>query len=165
MRTETKKINIYKFDELEENIQKRLIEKEIQYQSEFYCNYCLKDDMEEEAEILLKKYFKNNATLKNVYFDISYSQGSGAMIEFELTYYNKPITIKQHGYYCHAKSFIIDNDYLLTDKQEEQLKWKIIEMNEELTKIGYNLIKNVETEEEAKEYLQGLEFLSDGSIY
>ena len=166
MRTETKTIKIYNFDELHEDIRKKLIEQEIQYAYETYCECSLYNDMEEKAKELLNKYFKNNnATLKDIYYSLSYCQGDGAMFEFDLYYYNKYVKIKQYGHYYHSRSFIIDT-YELTEKQEKQLKEKVLKMFEEFEEYGWKLVdmKNF-TEEDAIEYLHENEYLEDGSVY
>lgn len=167
MRTKTKVIKIYNFDELPKDIQQELIEKEIEEQANIYCETFLLEDMQEEARRLLDKYFGDKATFKAVYYDLSYCQGSGAMIEFDLIYYNKHVTIKQYGHYYHENSFTIIENYgeELTEKQYEQLKSKIYWINKEFTKAGYNFIKWRETEEEAREFLQENEYTEDGEIY
>ena len=48
---------IYKFEELEKEVQEKLIEKERQTQQEFYCDYTLHDDMGEKASDLINDYF------------------------------------------------------------------------------------------------------------
>lgn len=167
MRTETKIIKIYKFDELSKEIQERLIEEEKEYQLEAYCENFLLEDMQEEAKRLLQKYFGDKATFKAVYYDLSYCQGSGAMIEFELIYYNKHVTIKQYGHYYHENSFTIIENYKeeLTEKQYKQLKDRIYWINKEFAKAGYNFIKWRETEEEVREILRENEYTEDGEIY
>lgn len=167
MRTETKTIKIYNFDELPKDIQQELIEKEIEAQANIYCECFLLEDMEEEARRLLQKYFGDKATFKKVYYDLSYCQGSGAMIEFDLIYYNKHVTIEQYGLYYHENSFTIIENYgeELTEKQYEQLKSKIYWVNKEFAKAGYNFIEWRETEEEAREFLQENEYLEGGIIY
>lgn len=165
MRTETKTIKIYNFNELSEDVKRKLIEKEIEEQHELYCEDWLLNDMEEKAKELLNKYFKNNnAELKNVYYSLSYSQGDGAMFEFDLYYYNKHIKIKHYGHYCHMRSFIIDT-WELTEKQEEQLEEKVLKMFEEFEAYGWNLVDYRITEADAIEYLQENEYLEDGTIY
>lgn len=166
MRTETKTINIYKFDELDETTKQKLIEKEIEYQHEAYCEYCLESDMKYNANELLKKYFKNNnAELKDVYYSLSYCQGDGAMFEFDLYYYNKHVQIQQYGHYYHRKSFIIADNYELTEKQEKQLKEKVLKMFEKFENYGWSLVDYRITEAEAIEILQENEYLQDGTIY
>ena len=165
MRTETKTIKIYNFDELSEDVKRKLIEKEIEEQHEIYINDFLEYDMKEKANELLQKYFKNNkATLKNVYYELSYCQGDGAMFEFDLYYYNKHVQIKHSGYYYHMYSFTIDT-WELTEKQENQLKEKVLKMFEEFEEYGWGLVDYRITEAEAIEYLQENEYLEDGTIY
>lgn len=165
MRTETKTIKIYNFNELSEDVKRKLIEKEIEEQHELYCEDWLLIDMEEKAKELLKKYFKNNnAELKNVYYSLSYCQGDGAMFEFDLYYYNKHVTIKHSGYYYHSRSFIVDT-WELTEKQEEQLEEKVLKMFEEFEEYGWDLVDYRITEAEAIEILQENEYLEDGTIY
>lgn len=83
MKKVVKEYEVYNFDELDEDIQEKLIEEEQKSQKEFYCEYVLQEDMQAEGDRLLQEYF-NKANLKNVCYDLSYSQGSGAMIEFTI---------------------------------------------------------------------------------
>lgn len=165
MKTITKQINIYEFKELKKEIQDKLIEEEREDQKDIYCEDCLLDDMKLKAIELLKKYFNNKATFKNVYYDLSYCQGSGAMIEFNLNYYNKPVEIKHNGFYYHERSFSI-NIYELTEKQEKQLKNKIIKMNEELAKAGYSYIEYFDEmpDSEIINILSDFDYLENGEI-
>lgn len=165
MRTETKVIKIYKFDELSKEIQQELIEKEIEEQANIYCETFLLEDMQEEAKRLLHKYFGDKATFKKVYYDLSYRQGSGAMIEFDLTYYNIDIKIRQYGHYYHECSFDMDWCGYLGEYRQNKLKEKIIEMNLELKKIGYDLIEKPYTDEDIIDLLKENEYTEDGEIY
>jgi hypothetical protein len=166
MRTETKTIKIYNFDELSEEVKRKLIEKEIEYQHEAYCEDFLENEMKYYANELLKKYFKENkAELKNVYYSLSYCQGDGAMFEFDLYYYNKYVQIQQYGHYYHRYSFTIADNYELTEKQEKQLKEKVLKMFKEFEDYGWSLVDYKITEAEAIEILQENEYLEDGSIY
>ena len=166
MRIETREIKIYNFDELSENVKNKLIEEEIKYQFEAYCEDCLYNDMQEKAHELLNKYFKNNqAELNDVYYSLSWCQGDGAMFEFELYYYNKHIQVQHYGHYYHRYSFIIADSYELTEKQEKQLKEKILKMFTEFEDYGWSLVDSRITEAEAVEILQNNEYYADGSIY
>lgn len=79
------KTKVYKFNELSKEVQEKLIEEETCYQFDAYCASCLESDMTWEAEKLIKKYFNIQADPK-VYYDLSYSQGSGSMIEFTINF-------------------------------------------------------------------------------
>lgn len=163
----TREYEVYKYEELDAKIQEQLLEKEIDDCINFYSDCCLLEDMKEYAKELLKKYFGEKAILKTVYYDLDYSQGSGAMIEFELKYYNSEILVKHYGFYYHERSFKLDyqNNDFLTDKRENYLELKIEEMNEEFTKEGYNLINYENFIEQAKENLYNYRFLIDGTIF
>ena len=84
MRIVSKEYKIYKFDELNDDVKTELIEKERHIQSEGYCEYCLNDDMGLKASDLLNDYFNIESDYLYTYYDLSYSQGSGAMIEFDI---------------------------------------------------------------------------------
>lgn len=161
----TKKYDVYNFNELSKEIQEKLIEKKIQEENEFYIDAFLLEDMQEAAQKLLQKYFKNNkAEFKEVYYDLDYCQGHGAMIEFNLYYYNKYVKIKHYGHYEHERSFSIDS-WGLTEKQEEQLYNKIVMMNHELVKIGDDLIQYTISTDEAIDFLSESKYLKDGTIF
>lgn len=169
MRIEVKEIKIFEFDELSKEIQEKLLKKEMQNQLELYCQDCLKEDMEEKAKELLQENFGDKATLKDVYYDLSYCQGSGAMIEFDLIYYNKHLAIiHDDNLYCHENTFKIIEEYNeeLTEKQYNQLEKKIYTINVMLKKIGYKLIENEYFfKENALEDLKTNEYLENGEIY
>lgn len=80
----TKEYKVYNFKELDKEVQEKLIEKEKRQQNEFYCDTFLQEDMNCSASCLLEKYFGKDTKLDNVYYDLSYSQGSGSMIEFTI---------------------------------------------------------------------------------
>ena len=165
--TVTKTYEVYNFDELSQEIQEKLLEKQINNCVEFYCEYSLKDDMNYEAEKLLEKYFGQKARLEDVYYDLSYCQGSGAMIEFDLTYYGCELSIKQNGHYYHEHSFVINEigDKYLSDERYKYLHDKIVDMNRELGKIGYDLIDYKHFTEIAKEELLDKRFLENGEEF
>ena len=160
-----KEIEVYNFEELEKDIQENLIEKEMEYQTEAFCEIFLEEEMTEKAKELLQKYFKGKANLKSVYYSLGYCQGDGAMIAFDLTYYNESLQIKQYGHYYHYNSFIIDNNWNISEKRNEKLKDKIRGMNQELEEFGYNLIENCIDEKDIVEMLQENQYLKNGEIY
>lgn len=159
-----KAINIYEFKELKKDIQDRLIEEERQEQVNDFCNYFLQDEMEEKAKELLKNYFGNKATFKNVYYDLSYCQGSGAMIEFDLKYYNEDIEIKHCGSYSHENSF--NYLYNFNEKRAEKLNAKIRSMNIELQGYGYKMVDDKNwSNEDIIDNLICNEYMADGSLF
>ena len=171
MKTIVKEEKIYNFEELEKEIQERLINEKKESLEDTYVEYDLLEDMEYFAKRLLKKYFGEKAEFKNVLYDLSYCQGSGAMIEFDLSYYNKFVEVRNFGGYMHENSFIIvgispDNNCDLTEKQESKLKEKIYKMNCELKNYGYSQIEYWwKADDTAIEDLKEYEFYENGEIY
>lgn len=124
----TKKYEVYKFEELDKEVQEKLLEEQIKRECENYCESCLCDDMENKAQELLQEYFQG-AVFDSVYYDLGYSQGSGAQINFDINIldlnkkYNflskkaikfieavglQNFKVKHSGWYYHEKAFIID---------------------------------------------------------
>ena len=167
MKTITKTFDIYEFDELPQDIKEQLIKKECEFLTESYCDYYLKEDMEEEAKELIKKAFGNKAVFQGVYYSLSYCQGDGAMIEIDLKYCNKNVEIRHNkGHYYHENSFVILEEHgeELTKKQYNKLHEKIYNINKQLAKRGYDFIEYDRTKE-AIEQLNDYEFYKNGDIY
>lgn len=164
MREIVEKHNIYTFDELDESVQKKLIDVEIESNVEFYCQAFLFEDMREKAIELLKKNFKDAAKYENLYYSLSYCQGDGAVIEFYLTYNGKELEIKHNGgHYCHSRSFLINGE--ISEKQEKELFEKIAAINEELESEGYKYIDAARNEADARENLASWEYYSSGKRF
>ena len=164
METITKTYNVYNFNELDEEIQKELIQKEKEYQYESYIEAFLYDDLLEEAKRVLKKYIKHTE-LNDINYSLSYCQGDGAMMEFEFYYYNNLIKVKHSGFYCHSRCFSVHGDEYLTEKQQEKLYNKILNIQEEFEKNAWNYIKYDPAEEDCIEFLNDSKYLKDGSIF
>ena len=167
METITKTFNIYNFNELSKEVQEKVIKKEVEGIKELEIEDFLKEEMEFYAQQLLEENFGDKAIFKKVYYDLSYCQGSGAVIEFELNYYGKNLIV-QHDVYCHyyhSNSFeIVELDKELTKKQYETLKEKICNINKELEKYGYDFIEGDRTSA-AIEQLKDCMFYENGDIY
>lgn len=81
-----KKYNVYKFDELNEEAQGKILKEETKQAFEEFCKWDLNECMHEEAKKIINDNFKNNKIeLKNVYYSLNYCQGDGAMMELELS--------------------------------------------------------------------------------
>ena len=76
---------IYNFNELSEEIKNKLIERKKEEEKDAYIEYCLYNDMQDKASDLVNDYFGITSDYLKAYYDLSYSQGSGAMIEFDIT--------------------------------------------------------------------------------
>ena len=167
MREIVQKYTIYKYNELSEKIKEKLLEKEIDNCIDDYAEIQLEEDMKYKAKELLEKYFGQKAQFNKVYYDLSYCQGCGAMIDFYINYYNLDIHIQHCGRYSHQNSFEIKYlDYAyLNDKRENFLKEKVYDMNCEFTKFGYEMLEWENFIESAKENLEEYEFLENGEIF
>ena len=168
MKEVVKKFVVYNFNELSEKTQRKLLEKEVDYCINSYCENWLENDLETKAEILLKENFGENAELIDVVYDLGYCQGCGAMIEFNLKYYNCNARVKHFGRYYHELSYEVeypDCEQGLNEAREKQLKAKIENMNEELTKYGYSLIDYNNFIDEARMNLEEQYFLKDGTVF
>lgn len=191
------KINIYDFKELDKKIQERLIEEEQETQADIYYETLLNNDMQDYACKLLRDNFKDSLFL-DVYYDLSYEQGSVAMIEFDINIEalnNKykmltkkeiekiaktditTISVKHVGNYYHALSFNIDyQDYTFyidnfdktqekLDRMIEKFKEDIIDINEQLTKKGYEYMDFVSDRGTLIDILEENKYLKNGKIY
>lgn len=165
MKTITKTFNIYDFDELAPEIQEELIKKEEENIRQVDIDEFLEEEMGQLAIQLLEENFGEKAIFRNVYYSLSYCQGDGAMIEFDLNYCGKNVEIRHSPYchYYHKRSFEIISDNL-TEKQENKLEEKIIKINEQLAEYGYQYIEEDRTEQ-AIEQLKDCMFYENGEIY
>lgn len=167
MKTITKTYNIYEFGELSQDIRKKVIEREAENIREADIENFLKEEMEFLAIQLLEENFEEKAVFQGVYYSLSYCQGDGAMIEYDLKYCNKNVKIRHDkGHYYHENSFDILEEYgeELTEKQYKQLQEKIYNINKQLTKYGYEFIEEDRTEQ-AIEQLKNCMFYENGDIY
>lgn len=120
---------IYEFKELDNEIQNKLIDDEIEHERDVYVTYCLEDDMLDKASELITDCFGKCANIK-AYYDLTYCQGSGAMIEFDvdmvdinkalrgnltddeiklLNDYEVVVSVRHNnGHYYHERSFVYD---------------------------------------------------------
>lgn len=215
------KETIYNFDELEKDIQEKLIEKEKEMIYDDYLEFSLESDMDIISNELLDNCFGKKVTFNKVYYDLSYSQGSGCMIAFSIDFeeLNKKYHIVSDEEmrlindkelvstinivhsdvrYNHEYSFNIEydtyfnsycyedikNEYNITELEFDKLKTKIdclfyvdinkpnkliqdiIDMNKEVTKIGYDLIEHCDDDiDYIVEKLKENEYYIDGTVY
>lgn len=113
MRKIEKVINVYKFDELNESVKRKVLDDRMEIEKNDYCNYCLESDMTEKAKELLDEHFKN-ATFEDTYYSLSYCQGDGAMITFSIDIEN--FNKKYHIFDDEEMRYI--KDYDIIDKIE-----------------------------------------------
>ena len=141
MRKVIKEYDVYKFEELEKEVQEKIMDQYIEMSYECYLDNTLCNDMIELAKDSLQNYFKG-AEYNNIYYDLSYCQGSGAIVEFnidlkDLNNKYKMLTNKEvkkcsdigytdikvyhnNSHYYHERAFDIDwNDYTDNDNFEK----------------------------------------------
>lgn len=129
-----KEFYVYTFDELEEDVKKRLIAKEREYMQTNYVDFQLSDDMGSKASDLLNDYFGITSDYLKTYYSLCYCQGDGAMIEFDISIedinnkykvfsdeemrflidksvVSKIIIKHNNSHYYHEYTFEIDSDY------------------------------------------------------
>ena len=171
MKTITKKIDLYEYNELDEKIKENLLENEIQKECDSYCDDCLLDDAEILAGELLEKNYKNaNIEDIKVLYDLSYSQGSGAMIEYNLSFLDCDLLLKEmlckriinkkqykniksmeitlkvnnnSSHYCHEKSYSYELDFEIQKFSYKSLQFLNSITTELNYKIDNNLIDNI----------------------
>lgn len=167
MKTITIQKNIYEFEELSKEAQEKALERIKKELKETEIELFLQEEMEEKAKELLQETFGDKARFKACYYSLSYCQGDGAMIEFDLETPAEVVKIRQHGYYYHEYSFSIDYYTDETAGKYEELKEKIIKMNQKLSKFGYDFIEYDLTLSDVLEHIRenGIEFLEDGTTY
>ena len=75
---------IYNFDELNESVKEELIEDKKKSDYDFYMEYLFHDDIGSIASDLVNDYFGITSNYLKTYYSLSYCQGDGAMIEFDI---------------------------------------------------------------------------------
>lgn len=167
MREVKKIVKLYEYEELDKEVQEKVLNNEIEELVDDYCEYGLLEDMEEKAVELLKKYFGDKAEFLRVYYSLGYCQGDGAMIDFNVRYYNVDIHVKNYGNYTHERSFILvyDSYRNITENRINKLEEKIENMNKELADFGYAMIDEGNFKDVALENVKNREYLKSGKIY
>lgn len=186
MKTITQTINLFKFEELIEEVQQKVIEKNRYINTDFDWHESIFESFKEDNE----KYFD----IKNIYFTGFYSQGDGAMFEYScinenllneaieslnLQKWKKQILSTQicisgkgvqRGHYYHENScdhtiYIEDNNngyyqniYDLIDLYSSDIEDFIITKYKD---ICHDLYKNLENEHD---YLQSDEVIKETLI-
>lgn len=165
-------ITLYSFNELDEKLQEKILEKEMNSQRDFYLDCCLYDDLMYDATEQLNSLFENVNGLKLLY-DFSYSQGSGLLTTFEFTFKNQLVKVKQNPYnhwYTYATNFILEfeDEEPITDEDEKDIRQKIATLNADLEKLGYSIIEDDDFyKNEALDYFADLKeaFLENGEQF
>jgi len=164
MRTETKKINIYKYEELSKEGQEKALNNHIENNQYDF----LKEGLAEYARELLKEKGVSIENDFEVMYDFSYSQGSGSQLNGIFRIKDTIICIGNSGNYYHEKAI----NYTEENKEGEELEtFKHYNLFQEIfkavTKQGYSYIEGEDSEENFKDLcdVNEYEFLSGGKMW
>lgn len=167
MRIITTKTEAYTYNELSEQAKERALNDHIE-QNEYYF---LSDDMAEYLDQLLNEYKLKYDQLPKVFYDLSHSQGSGAMFEGTVFWKNYTVDIKHSGFYYHYNSKELDIYSTKTGKDAkkevyEQFNEMYIDICNKLEKYGYGVIEYENSEENFSELCEVncWEFTKEGKI-
>lgn len=153
---EIKEIKVYNFKELEPAIKEKVIEK-FREEEEFYF---LKDDLTEFITNKLEELNYNIIEL-DVYYDLSYCQGSGAMFYGILEKDGLKYIIKHIGNYNHYNSKEITIYNIEDGEETEDIGFNdlYITLCKELEKYGYSIIEDTLKEENIIETIEANDYL------
>ena len=165
MRTETKKINIYKYEELSKEGQEKALNNHIENNQYDF----LSDDLDEYARELLKEKGVSIENDFKVMYDFSYSQGSGSQINGVFRIKNTTIYIRHSGSYYHEKAINYIEEENKEGEELETFKYYDLfqEIFKDITKQGYKYIESEDSEENFKDLCEcnEYEFLSSGKMW
>lgn len=165
---QTKTINLYSFDELSKDAQK----KAITYFQELNTYDFLTENLTENlAELLTEKgwTFRESEGL-NVFYDLSYSQGSGAMFTGNFYLPNFPdlcFIVLPSGRDTHENSKTISIDYLNEDYDEnfnesfayDSFNSEYVSLCLELQKRGYDYIEAEDDPVNVRDMIISMDYL------
>lgn len=170
MKTITKEYKIYEFNELSEKAKNKAIE--------WYRNACYEDElpflfenMQYHLEELLKKN-RMKCSDSKVYYDLSYSQGSGAMFIGTVQWKSYIVNIKHYDMYCHhnSKEFTIESAKTSKEARAEvyaEFNELYVNICKQLERLGYQYIEDYTSDDSIADTFQAneYEFLEDGTIF
>ena len=170
----TKKINIYEFEELKDDIKEKVISRFREGNEYYFLEECLNEELEEEL--------KNNGIEEigetELRYSLGYSQGDGLSFIGNFKYKNVEINIKlrqNSNYYSHSNTTDInrieeynddENDYDITEELniiinqkeedllkdlEEELRDFLKDLSRILKDYGYSHIEHQQKENRVKE--------------
>ncbi|MHB8362437.1 MAG: hypothetical protein ACYDBX_02355 [Patescibacteria group bacterium] len=153
-------VNIYKFNELSDEVKQKVIDK--WYENEDYPH--ISSDLTESIKAQLEHHNINYQNLE-VLYSLSYSQGDGLCFVGNFTYKDIDYTIIPNNRYFYAKSVHIVNesDYTDFDTEFGQLYLQICKETE---KEGYGILDYRMNFDEFNELCEAnnYEFYEDGKM-
>jgi len=162
MKTITKEYKVYEFKELSREAKDKAIET---WYTDIEGFDFLSDDMKSELEILLQDAGVEVIELGKIYYDLSYSQGSGAMFEGIYKWQEKEFTVKHSGHYYHYNSKTIDTE--ANKALEDAFNLLYVSICKKLEKFGYSVIEYRMNDDEFQEHCEANEyqFLENGKLF
>lgn len=177
MKTITKKIEVYSFEELDEKAKANALKEET---DDVMANglWFLDDDLNERLhELLIENSIqdlndtsKPNTKPTKVYYSLDYCQGDGCMFEGNFIWNGLNVTIKHSGNYYHSNSKTIEIESPIeedTKKAEKEFENIYQSICKTLERYGYDTIEYASSEERAIENFIDNEatFLKSGERY
>ena len=165
MRTETKEVKIYQFNELSEEVQEKVYSNYRESNEFYHLSMLLKDELD---------YFMAKTDIKavgdtEVLYSLSYCQGDGAMFTGKFEYNNIFITVTPSGHYYHE--YMANFHFEDETGEEVEDNYEFINIYRDLCikvkNSGYADIEHQNSEESIRDVISGneYEFLADGTIY
>lgn len=179
MKTITKEYNLYNYDELSKEAQKRALNDYTRGNDYVFLSDCMNERLH---ELLEENNIKDtNDTSKpgtrptEVMYSLSYCQGDGCMFQGVFQWKDYTVTIEHSGHYYHSNSKTIeisknwdvdyDNEYV-GEEVENEFNGIYQDICKQLEKFGYDFIEYENSEENFIEMCECNEwtFLSDGKM-
>lgn len=166
----TKQINIYKFDELNDKVKQKVLNR-------FRDNNdypFLEEELNESLKELLQEYKIKALDTPKLLYSLGYSQGDGVMFEGNFEFNGVEFSVKHDGHYYHSNSKTIDYDDYDGDNLESDLKEMVYndfnffykEICDKMKKLGYDSIENDDSEQTIKDNIDANDyyFTENGDI-
>lgn len=163
----TKQINLYEYDELSDEAQRKALEDFVEHNDYYFLEESLSEYLNQLLEENKVKVFD-----KKVFYSLGNCQGDGLGFEGNFEFKGININVKHdNGHYYHKNSFNIeveeveeDNDDLRTDTLEvlregieEDFKELYNNLCDIVEKSGYSEIEHENSEDAFKEYCENNE--------
>jgi hypothetical protein len=158
-------VDVFKFEELSEKVQEKLIEKYRENNEMPFLSDCMEDEV---LRILVDNGWKSINNNLNLYYSLGYCQGDGAQMvgKFEIGdnyLYVGSLGISSHSYATTLELFNNNGDEV---DMPESLKETYHQMCKQLEKFGYDYIESENDPENIKAILidNNELYLADGRI-
>jgi len=182
---EEKTIKVYDFEELQEDIQEKVLNS-FRENNDFYF---LEEDLTEHLEEELQKHKIKAVDKPKLRYSLSYCQGDGLSFVGDFEFKGIRFYLREgnlSNYYCHSNTININMEYEYNQDYDEDFTEELQELKEKenekieeefteifhnicktLEKVGYEHIEYENSEENIKDYIEANEykFLENGAIF